>query len=371
MNQINKLNKSEFIKAIDYIGFNFPLDYDYFYSIYDDVIEIYRTIGEANQEYALQNVNNLKLFLYMVHEFYYRIEGVEDIEKLKNNEDFNARLVNAVVDKYSSEIHFRFDHKKIVSTFHPPVSTVSVYTNFILSKLDLFKKGDPVNTLLVDMLYKAFSLSRVITTLLVDGYETEAFTTWRTLHETEATLIILAGSNKEAISTYLRHMDYGKAFNKQLPKEECDELFVEIKEEMHKYDLKSKDTKRFIEYGWLRVVPSFDQKVNKFNFRDGIQNIANLSSYSKDYQMASEVAHSSPLLIYSQRDFFAIATLLNLYDSFFRLEVIFRKVFFSLLNENDKKHYDVVRELYYQDMLTIQQKEIARYRSNDKKQNAS
>lgn len=367
MSNVNKLNKEEFIRTIDFIGFKFQLDYDYFYFIYENVLEVYQTIGEANKEYALQNINNLRLFLYMVHDFYYRVEGVENIEELKKDDNFNEKLVNSIVDKYSSEIHFKFDHKRIVSPYYPPISTVSVYTNFVLSKLDLFKKGEPAKTLLIDMLYKAFSLSRVIITLLIDGYETEAFTTWRTLHETEATLIILTSNKPDVLQSYLQHMKYGEAFNKLLTKEEGDNLFLEIKQHMKDLDLKSKDMKRFIEYGWLRSVPNFEKNVNKFNFRDGVQALANLQSYSKEYQMASEVTHSSPLLIYSRRDFFATISILNLYDSFFRLEGIFRRVYFSLLNENDKQQYDIVRRSYYEDMLLIQKKEIARYTKNSTK----
>ena len=76
----------------------------------------------------------------------------------------------------------------------------------------------------------------------------------------------------------------------------------EIKEGMKDNDLKSKDMKRFIEYGWLSAIP--DVKLGripdfKFNFRDGVERCANLRQYSKVYEMSSEIAHSSPLLIYS------------------------------------------------------------------------
>ena len=65
--------------------------------------------------------------------------------------------------------------------------------------------------------------------------------------------------------------------------------------------------------------------------------IAGLQEYNKMYQMASEVNHSSPLLIYSRREYFAMITILNLYDSFFRLENVFRLAYFSLLSEQEKE----------------------------------
>ena len=53
--------------------------------------------------------------------------------------------------------------------------------------------------------------------------------------------------------------------------------------------LKSKDTKRFIEYGWLLAHNDFDLYIHKFNFRDGVQTLAGLNHKRDIYQIASEV----------------------------------------------------------------------------------
>jgi len=361
------LDEQAFSQLLVVLGLSTKVDSAYFYERYLEVLEVYDMIADQYPAYTLQNLDNARLVLYMANDYFYRLEGLANPLEIANNEAFIALLVNSVVDKYAADVHFNYDPKRMMSQFYPPISTMNVFSNFILKKLELFKKQEPAKTLVIDMLNKALSLVKAITTLLTNGFETEAFTTWRTMHELEATLIILTKHGSNVINGYLEHMRYADAFNKVLPPEQCDALFVTIKEEMRKLDLKSKDTKRFIEYGWLRYVPGVTKDNLKLNFRDGMEVIAGLKEYNKMYQMASEVNHSSPLLIYSRRDYYAIITILNLYDSFFRLENVFRIAYFSLLSEQEKRHYDQVRSLYYLEMKRIQQKEVEKYNKQRKK----
>lgn len=360
------LDKNQFTKLINSLGFKEQVNSDYFFERYLEILEVYDIIAGQNANFALQNLDNVRLVLYLVNDFFYRL-NLDSSDVDIESDAFVALLVNSVVDKYAADVHFKYDSKRLMSQFFPPISTINVFTNFVLKKLELFKKQEPKKTLVIDMLNKSFSLIKAITTLLVNGFETEAFTTWRTMHELEATLTILTKYGENVIASYLRHMQYADAYNKVLSPEVCDELFVEIKATMREFDLRSKDTKRFIEYGWLREVPGITKDNIKFNFRDGLETIAGLKEYNKMYQMASEVNHSSPVLIYSRRDFFAMLTIINLYDSFFRLENIFRVAYFSLLSENEKKHYDQVRSLYYFEMKRMQKKEAERYKNLTKK----
>ncbi len=123
---------------------------------------------------------------------------------------------------------------------------------------------------------------------------------------------------------------------------------------MHELGLKSKDMKRFIEYGWITGVPGidFNDPQYKFNFRDGVEKIAGLSNYSKVYEMSSEIAHSSPVLIYSRKNYFFLFALLNLYESFFRLEKIFASLYMSSVEEEERNHYVRLRSLYYGELLS-------------------
>ena len=129
-------------------------------------------------------------------------------------------------------------------------------------------------------------------------------------------------------------------------------MFVEIKDNMKAIDLKSKDMKRYIEYGWLLGVPDVMKIENfKFNFRDGVEKVAGLSQYSKVYEMSSEVTHSSPVLIYSKKNYFFYMSLLNLYESFFRIEKIFASLYMSTVSDAERASYIQMRKLYYGELL--------------------
>ena len=131
----------------------------------------------------------------------------------------------------------------------------------------------------------------------------------------------------------------------------------EIKEEMKKHDLKSKDMKKFIEYGYLYVskeAQNSDVPI-KLNFRDGVERVAGLSNYSKVYEMASEIAHSSPLLLFSRREYYFNVTLLNLYETFFRLEIIFEAIFKSLNNDALINQYERLKQVYLGELRSIYQ----------------
>jgi hypothetical protein len=119
-------------------------------------------------------------------------------------------------------------------------------------------------------------------------------------------LLVLTKYGKPVIDKYLLHMNYAMAFRGLAgDKEKTDAIFTQIKGEMRTFDLKSKDMKRFIEYGWLLKVSALDKaEPVKLNFRDGLEKTAGLKRYAPIYEMSSEIAHSSPLLIYSRREYF-------------------------------------------------------------------
>ena len=57
---------------------------------------------------------------------------------------------------------------------------------------------------------------------------------------------------------------------------------------MKEHNLKSKDMKKYIEYGYLFGVPNITLNEDfKLNFRDGVERVAGLSQYSKMYETAS------------------------------------------------------------------------------------
>jgi hypothetical protein len=197
----------------------------------------------------------------------------------------------------------------------------------------------------------------------MDGNETEAFATWRTLHECECTLILLDKYGDKIILAYLTHMKYGLAYKGGLStKEETDAIFDEIKNNMKAHELKSKDMKKYIEYGWLYEIPNVNEIENfKLNFRDGLQKIAGLSSYNSRYEVSSEIIHSTPMLFYAVKENYYFMTLLSLYESFFRLENVFTNIYLKTVSKLEVDTYNNFKKVYYLQLLNIHKREASDY----------
>jgi hypothetical protein len=117
--------------------------------------------------------------------------------------------------------------------------------------------------------------------------------------------------------------------------------------------------KKFIEYGYLFAIPGIElDKDFKLNFRDGVEKLAGLSSYSQLYEYSSEIAHSSPLMIYSNEKNLSHLTLVALYEVFFRIESIFTNNYLSRLNDlSIKNAYIQMRNLYYSQIVECYKRE--------------
>ena len=350
MANITSLNKEQFDKVFSSLRVNPRLDKDIVFDIYEYSMSGAETLLDANIFGRVIPINPVNLILYIVNEygFYMDSRGLDNL-RIIQDEMHKQKIASLALDKYFTNEHLSYQNRTKLSKFSPQISTLSLYYNFILGILSSYKKRDPSSTLITDFLHKAFSMSKAITELIVDGFETEAFSTWRTLHETECILILLTKYGKKTIEAYLRHLDYSMAYRGiKFSKEETDAIFEEIKEKMRSLNLKSKDMKKFIEYGWLTSIEGATSKEGfKYNFRDGVERVADLSSFSNTYEMASEIAHSSPLLIYSRNDYFLHVTLYNLLASFFRIEGIFSRIYVASISEEEKKRFLLMRNTYY------------------------
>lgn len=357
----SELNIEQFKEIYVALGVKESLDMPFLFDAYQNAIEGAKGIAEANLLGRVVPINPISLILYLVNEHGYYLESHPDANQnaLIDDEKYMQTLVSVALDKYYTNEHLSYKSKTVLTRFSPGISTLNTYLNFVLGILARFNRNQPNETLIIDVLSKSFSMARAISDLLVAGFETEAFSTWRTLHESECILLILAKHGKPVIDRYLEHMNYAMAFRGMVfSKEKTDEIFIKIKEEMRTFDLKSKDMKRYIEYGWLMVIPSLeDDEPLKLNFRDGVERLAGLKAYSPVYEMSSEIAHSSPLLIYSRRDYFMHITLVNVYESFFRLEKIFSDIYMQTISQAERKRYLLMRNIYYGQLVNLHQSE--------------
>ena len=347
--------KERFSNLLASVGVPERFDRDFLYQAFQLAYEGAKNVSQVAPGIGELTVNPVSLTLYLVNEhvFYLSTHPEKSQDVIVKDDEYLSFLASVALDKYCTNEHLAFQNGKLTSRYSPFMSTIELYLNFILGMLSRYKKNDPKQTLVVDVMSKGFNIAKCVASLLEGGFETEAFSSWRTLHENECILQVLVKNGQTAIEAYLRHMKYAAAFRGAIEsKEATDEVFVEIKANMKSYDLKSKDMKRYIEYGWLYALPEAENPAEiKFNFRDGVEKFAGLSSYSKVYEMSSEIAHSSPLLIYSRKNYVFHIALLNLYESFFRLEKIFTSIYMSTITEEEKQRYVQMRNLYYWELL--------------------
>ncbi len=342
---MQKLTQTQFEKLLTDLNVPADVDRGFLYDCYSDALYGVEGLNSTTPSLNAYQLNHIQLILYILNEM--SLYATMYPPEVLKTDEFERQLLSTAVDKYYTNEHLSWQDSRLTNRYLPEISTITLYLNFILSMLDKYPSGDPGKTLLVDVMKKGFSMARCVINLLTGGFETEAFSTWRTLHENECILIVLVSYGAPVIKSYLEHMQYALAFRNILPKEQGDALFVKIKDEMKVHGLKSKDTKRFIEYGWLYAVPGIDKIEDfKLNFRDGVERVANLREKAKIYEMSSEIAHSSPLLIYSRKEYFYLLTILNVYESFIRLEKIFTALYLSNVPEAERKRYMAMRSVY-------------------------
>lgn len=351
-----KLTKEQFDQVYEQLRVPTSINKEEIFECYEFAFENASKLMEENIFGKSLPINSVVLLLYLINEygFYFTFN-----KEIKDKDLALSKIVSVALDKYFTNEHLDFKNDQFTNKFSPAISTIELYLNFILGILRNYPQKNPQETLMVDMANKAFKVSKAIIELIVKGFETEAFSTWRTLHEIECILILINKYGDPVIKSYLKHLRYALAYRGALnSSEEVDAVFVDIKADMKKYDLKSKDMKKFIEYGWLTSIEEYGPECSyKFNFRDGVEKLAGLSDYSKVYEMASEIAHSSPLLIYSRTQYYYHLTILQLYESFFRLEEIFSKIYLTRISKEEATRYVMMRNVYYSTLQVIYQNE--------------
>ena len=366
-NQIAALSREEFDRIIGLLSNSDKLNKDFIYQAYSLTCEAIQQISDSKILGTVPVVNHVEIIYYCVGEYVYSVgyKLESEIKALEANEEFMSSMAGVIADKYLSLSMFNHVERKIANRFLPPTSSLNIYLNFILNILQNYRKNDPTSTLIADLLMKSISIARSILTLLVSGYETEAFSVWRTLHECECALVVLEKYGAPVINRYLIHMQYGIVFkNNNQEDEKGNRIFADMKKEMLELGLKSKDIKKYIEYGWLYEIPGVKEDPSfKLNFRDGLEKLADLSMYNDRYELSSETVHVTPMLIYSNKEYFYFVTLLSLYESFFRLEKVFVSLFSQRVSPEQMNQYMEMRKVYYSQLVNIHKREVTNFKA--------
>ena len=356
------INEQEFKNILQRLNSPKPI-----LDIYKELYEVYSLVSSGIEEVLnkadfkdFNFVNPLIVILYIVNEFSFYVYShkikVDDYSKIFQDENFVSFISSICCDKYLTNEQLNVKSKAFLNKFNPKISTINLYLNFCLTILNRDNiKLNKYDNLVKDLLKNSLNLSQCIINLLISGFDVEAFSTWRTLHENECLLIVLTTYGKDVFDAYFKHIEYALAFRHQINDENrIDELFQEIKAQIKEKGLRSCNMKKFIEYGYLFAIKDKEFNVDyKLNFRDGVETLANLKRYSKIYELASEIAHSSPFLIYSNREYYSTLANLNLYDTFFRLENIFAKLYTRVGSKNEIAYYSNIRKVYLSELMAL------------------
>lgn len=235
----------------------------------------------------------------------------------------------------------------IEKTYQKVISIVDQRSIVAESVLQLYRsinepgvKYNPQESLLPDLLDKTIKQGLGIVKMLNLGLFSDAFGSWRTFHESLCIIKILIDGGEKTQNSYLKHIVYSNAFRGAVADQsESDQIFNEMKSEMKSHGLKSKDMKKFIEYGWLYSYSNFkiDDVDYKLNFRDGIQRCADLREYSEWYEAASELSHSSAIYFYSESEYFSDLTVHGFYDMLLELKQINSILYPNSIKDVDKE----------------------------------
>jgi len=345
-------NKDIFLQL--YRGYNFPKEFEeYLFPVFERIIE---TLNVKLQEIPPQKRKiDLNVCLrYLVEEHLYNMTMMNEefMKRFMDSPEYTNHLYMIVCDKLFFNEYLEYKSPSIISRYNPLISALTLFLNFVLNKFDQIPKQitDLGLALKLDILKKGFFMTKSILTLLCDGFETEAFSTWRTLHEIECVALTI-NNNPELAKVYYYHIQYNKMYRTNEKNEQIDKFYEFIKGKLKEHNLKSKDLKKYLEYGWLFSIDNWQEKYPeiKLNFRKGIQYVAGLSQYSNIYEASSEIAHGSSLLVYSNKDYYCNLTLICLYETFIRMEALFSNLI-SSMKDIDSSAYFKMKNIYIEEL---------------------
>lgn len=323
------------------------------YPIFENLYaNISRRMEEEHKDIYVLEPDVVLSYLYEEHLFNIRLLSSDQIRNLFENTNYAERLTAILTDKIYINEFKSYENQPLIKEHNPLVTTYEFFLNFIMNRFDeISKLKNPRNPIFLDILKKGLEMSKGVIYLLNHCFETEAFATWRTIHEVECIAKVLYDM-PYLEKIYARHIEYARFYHSDNgDKDRQEALHREVREKMQPFGLKSKDTKKYIEYGWLYGIENYSEiyPEMKLNFRKGVELVAGLSRYSSAYETSSELAHSSPLLIYSNRDYFKSMAILHLYGTFFRMEIMLND-YLTKEDRIDSSAYFSMRKDYLAEM---------------------
>lgn len=310
----NKLNfNKEFIKKVF-----LAVDIKYKTLIADS------TVSDA----LLKNIGVFDVVNYICaeHVFHTSLVKPDQREALENDEKYFNQLVNICYDKLIVNEYRSIDSRAVISKYSVETSLLTMFINrmFVLLGQMKINQGVAKQKLQVDIFAKCFMLIKSTLNQLCDGLETEAMSSWRTFHELLCVLRVISKGDEEVSKAYFRHLTYG-AYNRGEIKDpkEIEKIQASMEKDMQILEVKKSNKEKFINYGWIHwAFKRYNDEEVKMNFLGGLQKVADLTEYKKYYEIASDVTHSTPLLVYANKTNLTTTTLKITYELFFIIETM-------------------------------------------------
>ena len=183
--KFQKISKENVGLILKQINLQNIVDLDFIYDVYEIAFDAIMQVYSSKIFQSTPNINHNELIFYSIGEYFYGVINRNEKERVEfnHNENIKTSMARVVTDKFISMSHLMYKERKIANKYIPSISSLNLYLNFISNILDSYEKNDPKSTLITDLLIKSIGLMRCIINLLMDGNESEAFSTWRTLHE--------------------------------------------------------------------------------------------------------------------------------------------------------------------------------------------
>lgn len=287
-------------------------------------------IGDSSVSDALlKNVGIFDMVNYVCaeHKFHLTLTNPEKWGDLEKDEKYFSQLVSVCFDKLIINEFRSIEPKAVISKYSVETSLLTMFVNrmfVVLSNLKL-NPDSAKQRLQADIYAKCLMLIKSTLNQLCDGLETEAMSSWRTFHELICVLCVITKGDESVAKAYFRHLKYG-SYNRGEIKDpqEIEQILAAMEQDMLTLEVKKANKEKFINYGWIHwAFKRYNDEEVKMNFLGGLQKVADLTEYKKYYEVASDVTHSTPLLVYANKTSLTTTTLKITYELFFKLETMF------------------------------------------------
>ena len=270
------------------------------------------------------------------HMFHLSLVKEEVRSKMESDEKYFEQLVNVCYDKLIINEFRSIEAKAVISKYNVETSLLTMFVNrmFVLLGQVKINPNSAKQKLQADIFAKCFMLIKSTIEQLCEGLETESMSSWRTFHELLCVLCVITKGDEKVSEAYFRHLTYG-SFNRGEIKDpkEIEKILANMEKDMQALEVKKANKEKFINYGWIHwAYKRYKDEEVKMNFLGGLQKVADLTAYKKYYEIASDVTHSTPLLVYANKTNLTTTTLKITYELFFVIETMFVNWFINELN---------------------------------------